>query len=108
MANICEEKTKEYGVSLVMTDKFVENLSIEAQKNTRILDICYDDEDGPIGFYTMDFETEDLYSDEEELDIESENAEGNKKASGNKLFTGKLFLENLCAGYRFNWKFCYP
>lgn len=91
MANICEEKTKEYGVSLVMTDKFVENLSIEAQKNTRILDICYDDEDGPIGFYTMDFETEDLYSDEEELDIESENAEGNKKASASAMKKIKRF-----------------
>ena len=83
MANICEEKTKVYGVDLVMTDKFVENLSNEAQKNTRILDICYDDEDGPIGFYTMDFETEDI-SDEEELDIESDNAERNKKASAMK------------------------
>ena len=91
MANICEEKTKEYGVSLVMTDKFVENLSIEAQKNTRILDICYDDEDGPIGFYTMDFETEDLSSDEEELDIESENAEGNKKASASAMKKIKRF-----------------
>ena len=79
MANICEEKTKEYGVELVMCDKFVENLSNEAQKNTRILDIVYD-EDEPVGFYTVDFDTNELLNNEEDLD-ELENPEDNKKSS---------------------------
>ena len=79
MANICEEKTKEYGVELVMCDKFVENLSNEAQKNTRILDIVYD-EDEPVGFYTVDFDTNELLNNEEDLD-ELENPEDNKNNS---------------------------
>ena len=68
MANTCEEKTKIYGVNLIMTDKFVENLSNEAQKKTRILDIYYG-ENETIGFYTMDFDTSELLNDDEFLDI---------------------------------------
>ncbi len=79
LANICEEKTKEYGVDLVMSDKFVENLSNEVQKKTRILDICYE-KDEPIGFYTIDFDTEELMNYEEDLDA-LENVEENKKTS---------------------------
>ena len=91
MANTCEEKTKEYGVDLIMTDKFVENLSNEAQKKTRILDICYD-EDEPIGFYTMDFDTNEISSDEEDdLDTEFEGVEENKKTSASAMKKIKRF-----------------
>ena len=90
MANTCEEKTKMYGVDLVMTDKFVENLSDEAQKNTRILDICYE-EDEPIGFYTIDFDRSELSSDEDDLDLEFENIEGNKKTSASAMKRIKRF-----------------
>ena len=79
LANICEEKTKEYGVDLVMSDKFVENLSNEAQKKTRILDICYE-KDESIGFYKIYFDTEELMNYEEDLD-ELENVKENKKTS---------------------------
>ena len=94
LANICEEKTKEYGVDLVMTDKFVENLSNEAQKNTRILDICYD-EDEPIGFYTVDFDRQEIYNDEEELEIENENIEEKKKASASAMKKIKRFNKRI-------------
>ena len=70
MANTCEEKTKEYGVDLIMTDKFVENLSNEAQKKTRILDICYEEDD---------------------LDTEFENMEENKKTSASAMKKIKRF-----------------
>ena len=90
MANTCEEKTKMYGVDLVMTDKFVENLSDEAQKNTRILDICYE-EDEPIGFYTIDFDRSELSGDEDDLDLEFENIEGNKKTSASAMKRIKRF-----------------
>ena len=91
MANTCEEKTKEYGVDLIMTDKFVENLSNEAQKKTRMLDICYD-EDEPIGLYTVDFDTNELTSDEEDdLDTEFENMEENKKTSASAMKKIKRF-----------------
>ena len=90
MANTCEEKTKMYGVDLVMTDKFVENLSDEAQKNTRILDICYE-EDEPIGFYTIDFDRSELSSDEDDLDLEFENIEGNNKTSASAMKRIKRF-----------------
>ena len=94
MANTCEEKTKDYGVDLVMTDKFVENLSIEAQKCTRILDICYDEKE-PIGFYTVDFDTSELLNDEDDLDAELENIEENKKTSASAMKRIKRFKKRL-------------
>ena len=95
MANTCEEKTKIYGVDLVMTDKFVENLSNEAQKNTRILDICYD-KDEPIGFYTVDFDTTELLNEEEELDLEMEgNVESNKKENKSNMKKIKRFKKRI-------------
>ena len=95
MANICEEKTKIYGVDLVMTDKFVENLSNEAQKNTRILDICYD-EDKPIGFYTVDFDTSELLNEEEELDLDIDgNAEAIKKETKSNMKRIKRFKRRI-------------
>ena len=90
MASTCEEKTKDYGVDIVMTDKFVENLSDEAQKNTRILDINYDEEE-PIGFYTIDFDTNPLMYDEDDLDAEYENFEENKKTSASAMKRIKRF-----------------
>ena len=90
MANTCEEKTKDYGVDIVMTDKFVENLSDEAQKNTRILDINYDEEE-PIGFYTIDFDTNELMYDEDDLDADFENIEENKKTSASAMKRIKRF-----------------
>ena len=90
MANTCEEKTKIYGVNLIMTDRFVENLSNEAQKKTRILDIYYD-ENETIGFYTIDFDTKELLNDDEFLDIELENIEENKKTSANAMKKIKRF-----------------
>ena len=93
MANTCEEKTKIYGVNLIMTDKFVENLSNEAQKNTRILDICYN-ENETIGFYTMDFDTSELLNDDNDdefLDMELENIEENKKTSASAMKKIKRF-----------------
>ena len=95
MANTCEERTKIYGVDLVMTDKFVENLSNEAQKNTRILDICYD-EDEPIGFYTVDFDTSELLNEEEELDLDIEvNVETNKKENKSNMKKIKRFKRRI-------------
>ena len=87
MANTCEEKTKEYGVDLIMTDKFVENLSNEAQKKTRILDICYE-EDEPIRKYKDNVDTSD---EEDDLDTEFENMEENKKTSASAMKKIKRF-----------------
>ena len=97
MANICEEKTKDYGVNLVMCDKFVENWCNKAQKNTRSLDIVYDEEE-PVGFYTIDFDTNELSNYDEDLD-ELENIEENEKNSaemkGIKRFKKELKGEKI-------------
>ncbi len=69
MANTCEEKTKDYGALLIMTDKFVENLSENAQKKCRIVDIINGDE--TIGFYTIDLDLSALTIDEEESDSQN-------------------------------------
>ena len=69
MANTCEEKTKDYGALMIMTDKFVENLSLDAQKRCRIVDIINGDE--PVGFYTMDLDLSALTIDEEESDSQN-------------------------------------
>ena len=69
MANTCEEKTKDYGALLIMTDKFVENLSESAQKKCRIVDIINGDE--TIGFYTIDLDLSALTIDEEESDSQN-------------------------------------
>ena len=60
MANTCEEKTKIYGGNIIMSDKFVENLSDETQKSLRIVDIDRSGEE-TIGYYTLDFDTEGLF-----------------------------------------------
>ena len=87
MAFVSEEKTKEYGVDVVMTDKFVENLSEEAQKTVRILDI--DNTGGePVGYYTLDFDTENLS--EDEMD-ENENDEESKNKSISEMKRFKRF-----------------
>ena len=62
MANLCEEKTKIYGGNIIMSDKFVENLSDETQKILRIVDIDREGEE-PIGYYTIDFDIEGLFVD---------------------------------------------
>ena len=64
MANGCEEKTKDYGVNMVLSDKFVENLSEDAQKSLRMLDILNGDE--PLGLYTVDLDFSHLKIEEEE------------------------------------------
>ena len=64
MANGCEEKTKDYGVQMVLSDKFVENLSEDAQKYVRMLDIINGDE--TMGFYTVDLDFSGLKIEEEE------------------------------------------
>ncbi len=64
MANGCEERTKEYGAVVIMTDKFVENLSEECQKYVRMIDIINGDEQ--LGLYTVDFDLTALTIDEEE------------------------------------------
>jgi len=64
MANGCEERTKEYGAVIIMTDKFVENLSEECQKYCRMIDIINGDEQ--LGLYTVDFDLTALTIDEEE------------------------------------------
>ena len=69
MANTCEEKTKDYGALMIMTDKFVENLSEDAQKQCRIVDIINGDE--VIGFYTIDLDLNALTIDEEESDSQN-------------------------------------
>ena len=69
MANTCEEKTKDYGALMIMTDKFIENLSEEAQRRCRIVDIINGDE--PVGFYTIDLDLTALSLDEEESDSQN-------------------------------------
>ena len=69
MSNTCEEKTKDYGALMIMTDKFVENLSDDAQKRCRIVDIINGDE--PVGFYTCDLDLNALTIDEKESDSQN-------------------------------------
>ena len=54
---------------MIMTDKFVENLSEDAQKQCRIVDIINGDE--VIGFYTIDLDLNALTIDEEESDSQN-------------------------------------
>lgn len=69
MASKLEEKTKEYGVVIILSADFVKYLSAEAKKATRIIDIIHmDNEDEDIYLYTIDL---DLSS----LPIEQENKE---------------------------------
>ncbi len=69
MASKLEEKTKEYGVVMVLSAEFVNFLSAEAKKATRIIDIIHmDNDDKDIYLYTVDV---DLSS----LPIEQENTE---------------------------------
>ena len=58
MANSCEERTKDYGVLMVLSDKFVEKLSDEAQKCVRMLDIINTNEQ--LGLYTVDLDLNNL------------------------------------------------
>ena len=69
MSNTCEEKTKDYGALMIMSDKFVENLSEDAQKRCRIVDIINGDE--PVGFYTCDLDLSALTIDEKESDSQN-------------------------------------
>jgi len=66
MANGCEERTKEYGALLIMTDKFAEMLSDEARSCLRMIDIINMNTDEPLGLFTVDMDLFALTIDEEE------------------------------------------
>lgn len=56
MAAKLEEKTKEYGVIIVLSAEFVNYLSSEAKKATRIIDIISLDDDQDVYLYTIDLD----------------------------------------------------
>lgn len=65
MASKLEEKTKEYGVIIVLSAEFVNYLSAEAKKATRIIDIIHIDDDQDIYLYTIDLDVSCLPIEEE-------------------------------------------
>jgi tetratricopeptide (TPR) repeat protein len=104
MANTCEEKTKDYGALMIMTDKFVENLSEEAQKKCRIVDIINGDE--VIGFYTIDLDLSALTIDEEESDSQNffnKDEVTRKMTKYQKRIKRKKNLDDALAGKRKFW-----
>jgi hypothetical protein len=69
MASKLEEKTKEYGVNIVLSAEFVNYFSADAKKSTRIIDIIHmDNDEEDIYLYTIDLDTS-------LLSIEKENTE---------------------------------
>lgn len=79
MSNSLEEKTKEYGALLVLSDKFVEHLTEDAQRELRMIDLINGDE--PIGLYTVDLDLTNLTIEDEESELQE--LFGDDAANGN-------------------------
>ncbi len=72
MASKLEEKTKEYGVVMILSSEFVNYLSAEAKKATRIIDIINIDDDKDIFLYTIDLDTSLLKIEEQNMEDKEE------------------------------------
>lgn len=73
LASKLEEKTKEYGVVIVLSAEFVNYLSAEAKKATRIIDIIHmDNDDKDIYLYTIDLDFTLLPIEQENIEEKEE------------------------------------
>lgn len=73
MASKLEEKTKEYGVIIVLSAEFVNYLSADAKKATRIIDIIHTDNDEKdVYLFTIDLDLTHFQVEKETLDEQEE------------------------------------
>lgn len=72
MASKLEEKTKDYGVIIVLSGDFVEYLSPETREATRIIDIIHIDNEKDLYLYTIDLDVSALKIEEKNLDAKEE------------------------------------
>jgi hypothetical protein len=84
-ANKLEEKTKTYGVSLVISNDFVDYLSVDARKVVRPIDVIESSGGhikrkllfNPLGLYTVDFDLAPLQIEDKDPDLDANKEEEN-------------------------------
>jgi class 3 adenylate cyclase len=84
-ASKLEEKTKEYGVQLVISGEFIKYISAEAKKRVRIIDKFIGETGEEETVYTVDIDTNSLKI--EDQDPEEDNRDGNENIVATNLVT---------------------
>jgi class 3 adenylate cyclase len=80
-----EEKTKEYGVQLVISGDFISYLSEEARKRVRLIDKLVGENGEEETVYTVDIDMSDLKIEDRDPDDGEQNQNDGNKACANKL-----------------------
>ena len=75
MASKLEEKTKEYGTLLILSGEFVNYLSPETKKATRIIDIIHIDDEKDFYLYTIDLDLGVLQIEKDDIDKKDDSNE---------------------------------
>ena len=95
-ASKLEEKTKEYGVQLVISGEFISFLSEDAKKRVRIIDRLFGENGEEETVYTVDIDLSPLKIEEKDPEMEeNNNNEGNTNKEGTTTLVNAISVKKL-------------